>query len=421
MKKIILLFLIISLFSCNKKSENFIYEDIITGVENNEFDNISIISFNIQVFGRSKSKKKEVMDVIIDIIDDYDIIAIQEIRDRTDFTLNNLIKSMPPEYKLVASQRDGRSNSKEQAIYIYNDNILDLTNVYDDSDINDDFERAPFSAFFETDDDSLEFQMVNVHISPKDAKHEIQALSIKIYEYINSYRKDIILVGDFNADGHYFNEEDLINYFPKKDFSIIISNDMDTTVAESDNTYDRIIITSGLNDNVENFGVLYYENYLPPNILENEISDHFPVYLILAEWFMELKWRKAYETGIQEIDKQHKHLFSLFQDLYNTPMYEKGNKLKESIQEFFNYAEYHFASEEKYWKKINLPQDMIEHHRKEHNYYIQEIQSKLNQDHHNGIFLTMDILDFLKDWVIDHILGEDMEYVIWVKEQNNDI
>jgi hypothetical protein len=42
---------------------------------------ITIASFNIQVFGQTKASKPEEMEILVDIIHRYDIVAIQEIRD----------------------------------------------------------------------------------------------------------------------------------------------------------------------------------------------------------------------------------------------------------------------------------------------------------------------------------------------------
>ena len=131
---------------------------------------------------------------------------------------------------------------------------------------------------------------------------------------------------------------------------------------------------------------------------------------------MELKWRKVYETGVEEIDNQHKKLFTLLSILYETPMHEKGLKLKESMDELLGYAKFHFAEEEKYWEEIGLPQHMIEHHKAEHSVYLREINQTIKNHFEDGMFLSMSILDFLKDWIIDHVLGEDMEYVKWVEE-----
>jgi hypothetical protein len=43
-------------------------------------DTIKVASFNIQVFGTSKLKKPQVMDVLVKVIRRFDVVAIQEVR-----------------------------------------------------------------------------------------------------------------------------------------------------------------------------------------------------------------------------------------------------------------------------------------------------------------------------------------------------
>ena len=62
--------------------------------------------------------------------------------------------------------------------------------------------------------------------------------------------QDTIIIGDLNADGSYY-DEDIILHFTTRDW--IITNDIDTTVAASDNTYDRIIINDGATNNFFTF------------------------------------------------------------------------------------------------------------------------------------------------------------------------
>ena len=54
-----------------------------TPPDNFSNETLRIGAFNIQVFGVTKASKPEVMDVLADIIRTYDIIAIQEIRDKS--------------------------------------------------------------------------------------------------------------------------------------------------------------------------------------------------------------------------------------------------------------------------------------------------------------------------------------------------
>src|SRR4030043_2249440 len=83
----------------------------------------TIGSFNVQVFGKAKREKPEVMDVIVAIIDDFDLIALQEIRDVSLETIPFLQEKLDEynhsSFAFVESPRLGRSSSKEQYVFFY--------------------------------------------------------------------------------------------------------------------------------------------------------------------------------------------------------------------------------------------------------------------------------------------------------------
>jgi hypothetical protein len=85
---------------------------------------IKVAAFNLQIYGTSKASKPEVMEVLSKIIRNYDVIAVQEIRDSSQTALPMLrdtVNSMgTSQYEYVVSDRLGRSSSKEQYAYIYN-------------------------------------------------------------------------------------------------------------------------------------------------------------------------------------------------------------------------------------------------------------------------------------------------------------
>ncbi|MFW6226009.1 MAG: bacteriohemerythrin [bacterium] len=128
---------------------------------------------------------------------------------------------------------------------------------------------------------------------------------------------------------------------------------------------------------------------------------------------MILRWRKVYETGINSIDEQHQILFNILKKIYEAPIYKKSEKLEESVQELLNYADYHFKNEEEYMKEINFPAEKLEHHKDEHGKYLIEINKLLENNISKHILLPMNTTEFLKDWLIDHILGEDQEFKEW--------
>jgi hypothetical protein len=76
--------------------------------------------------------------------------------------------------------------------------------------------------------------------------------------------------------------------FPAEEYEIIITNDFDTTVAESDNTYDRLIITkSAREDFTGKRGVLRFDeeyDFSLYSIKPRDVSDHYPIW---AEFYTE--------------------------------------------------------------------------------------------------------------------------------------
>lgn len=86
----------------------------------------------------------------------------------------------------------------------------------------------------------------------------------------------------------------------------------------------------------------------------------------------------------------------------------KGNVvLKSTFNELIDYTVYHFADEEKYFESIDYP--LADSHREEHRKLIEQV-SKLQTDFEsNKIGISIDVMRFLKKWLIDHISGVDMD------------
>ncbi len=245
-------------------------------------DTFRLLSFNIQVFGRSKMNKPEVVDILVNIINQFDIIAIQEVRDASGESVPLLVNMLDNRFNYILGPREGRSSSKEQYLYIYDKNIFTPVETWTFEDPDDIFERNPMAVFFETS--RFDFVLINNHISPGSAKVEIAYMPTIMEEVEKIFSEpDVIAVGDFNADGSYFKEVELVNIFPKSKYSQLIPNDVNTTVAVSDNTYDRIIITDNvIEDWTGEYGVYIFEDYYEfINVRPKDISDHYPVYVEL--------------------------------------------------------------------------------------------------------------------------------------------
>jgi endonuclease/exonuclease/phosphatase family metal-dependent hydrolase len=260
-------------------------EEIINPVINTSFTikEISLLSFNIQIFGLSKISNKEVVNVLVDIISKYDLIAIQEVRDSSGQAVVDFMKLLDSRYSYFLGPREGRSSSKEQYWFIYDKTKLKIISQATYPDLLNTFERRPEAVYFEYVDGGFDFILINKHVSPGDALKEISYIP-KLFDYFYDLFKDpdIIIVGDFNADGNYFDESILTQIFPVNMFSIIIDNSIDTTIGLGNNTYDRIIISSSsVEDFTGKYGVYIFEDYYDFSTLgiqSKQVSDHYPVW-----------------------------------------------------------------------------------------------------------------------------------------------
>ena len=260
---------------------------VLTGCESppeTQSTTIRIASFNIQVFGQSKINKPEVMKVISRIIKRYDVVAIQEVRSKEQNVIETLlsyVNDADTKYNYIISERLGRTVSKEQYAFVYNTKTVSLIpgSSYVVADPDDVFEREPYVAFFRSG--NFDFKVVNNHIKPDGVEAELGQLAVVINDiYEGSSEKDILVLGDMNADGSYFNEDDLTTAFPL--WIQLIGNDEDTTVAVSDNTYDRMM-TRDTTANVEytgESGVFRWDTEygITDTDFIKKVSDHYPVY-----------------------------------------------------------------------------------------------------------------------------------------------
>jgi endonuclease/exonuclease/phosphatase family metal-dependent hydrolase len=245
-------------------------------------ETIRVFSFNIQIFGKAKMSKPDVVSILTDIVSLADVTAIQEVRTASIEPVEQFMRLLPSRYAYIIGPREGRSSSKEQFWIIYDTNKVRVLASETWNDPQDIFERNPFAVFFETPN-AFDFIILNSHIQPGNAAHEINALpGVVEYYRRNWHEPDVLLVGDFNADGQYYDENALQEVFSPEQYRVVISNEYDTSVGSAENTYDRIIITvSAIEDYADKCGVLRFDRLYDFDqypISPRDVSDHYPVW-----------------------------------------------------------------------------------------------------------------------------------------------
>lgn len=120
--------------------------------------------------------------------------------------------------------------------------------------------------------------------------------------------------------------------------------------------------------------------------------------------------KEEYKIGLDHIDKQHEKLFELADKAYmllkDEFAVDKYDKIVEIINELKEYTIFHFKSEEEYMESINYKGLFSQ--KLQHEKFINVLQElDFNHIDENQDESLIKMLDFLNDWLSDHILISD--------------
>jgi len=126
-----------------------------------------------------------------------------------------------------------------------------------------------------------------------------------------------------------------------------------------------------------------------------------------------IEWNDdKYSTQIDRFDEQHQNLFDLLNDLYDAMEQGKGQEeVGDALRELEEYTEYHFGDEEEFMKDCGYAHDCSEcfhSHQDMHEEFAATV-SEFREKHENGEFITMDVLEFARDWLDGHIAGDEQD------------
>lgn len=247
---------------------------------------LRIATFNIQVLGKAKSGKPEVIAQLAKVIRQYDVVAVQEIRDLSGTAPRRLLAAINDRdgspYDMLLSERCGREpddrNSQEQYAFLYDTTTVKALpgdHVFDDSEA-DLFQREPYLAHFRALHGGFSFVLINIHARPQGAVSEIGALHDVVERARTAFPEedDFIALGDFNAGCSYASPSqlDALNLRGPSYFWIV-PDDSDSNVSTgSACAYDRIVATT--TTQAEFTG----EWGVDKAFTDKTISDHWPVW-----------------------------------------------------------------------------------------------------------------------------------------------
>ncbi len=152
-----------------------------------------------------------------------------------------------------------------------------------------------------------------------------------------------------------------------------------------------------------------YAGYFAANNIVPEL--HFSPAQSSRSEVLNLWQQKKLGLEIKAIDDQHKQLIAILQqtnDLQHTSEARKQLFLPIIIKKLLYYTQYHFSYEEEHMAKNAYP--LLHDHQELHKYFVGEVSGFAQKLKTGKINLTDEIIVFLRDWTVKHILEEDKKY-----------
>jgi hemerythrin len=127
-----------------------------------------------------------------------------------------------------------------------------------------------------------------------------------------------------------------------------------------------------------------------------------------------IEWEKKYSVDVEEIDIHQKKMFELFNQLID--MKSSKTDIKDCVNiitEINEYSKLYFSTEEKYLKKKGYPD--FNSHAKAHRQFAKISISLRREISENEDSLTLDVIEEMRNWLINHILTRDTLYIPFLR------
>jgi hemerythrin len=122
-----------------------------------------------------------------------------------------------------------------------------------------------------------------------------------------------------------------------------------------------------------------------------------------------ITWKDSFSVGIERIDSQHKSLVEMINDLFRAMSNREDKEfIQPLISNLISYAASHFKDEEQLMQQAGFPD--LNNHKREHEDFTLKIKQFQLRHSKGEAALSLEIINFLKEWLLDHIITKDRKY-----------
>ncbi len=120
-------------------------------------------------------------------------------------------------------------------------------------------------------------------------------------------------------------------------------------------------------------------------------------------------WNQSYSVGVTELDEQHKSLIRMINEMHYAMNEDKGQEaISTIVEQMFGYMEGHFTTEEGYMQQLGYLG--LQAHQREHEEFRAKALDLRNRVNRGEFVLSFEVVQFLSDWLQNHIMVTDMKY-----------
>ncbi len=130
-----------------------------------------------------------------------------------------------------------------------------------------------------------------------------------------------------------------------------------------------------------------------------------------------INWSDELSVNISIIDQQHKKLVEIINEFHDAMVSQQS---KEPMGKLFNslieYTATHFTTEEDLFKEHSYPH--TDEHKREHRELAARVAEMKDRFDSGRILLSLEVMNFLRDWLTTHIQGDDKKYAKYLEENS---
>ncbi|KAK1901327.1 Deoxyribonuclease-1-like 1 [Dissostichus eleginoides] len=216
---------------------------------------MKIAAFNVLRLGWNKVNKKDVRDIIIEIMSEYSVVLLLEVTDKTGGDamelllehLNDYGDNRRNPYGMLCSEPLGPKGRQEKFVYFYREEEVEILEAYQyGGNAEDVITRQPFVVLLKCPNTVVQkLVLIPVHTKPTDTEAELDALHDVVEDVREEMQNDnIMILGDFNADRpHLSKKKKETLRISSARYHWLIDDDVVTMTRNNKHTSDRMWFT----------------------------------------------------------------------------------------------------------------------------------------------------------------------------------